>query len=393
MHFIFSVIFLESRSVHMTAEKLDLKLLETLTNAFGPSAFELEVQKIVKEYGTPFAEEILTDRTGSLIFKHGSGGPKIMLSGHVDEIGYIVSSITKTGFLKIAGIGGVFPGNQVAQEIIIRPFSEGPKIIGIIQRKPPFGPNKKDPPKLGDFFVDIGCNNAEEVKALGILVGDPAVPRAQFRTMLRKRIQKNDKSKNEDTKEEIESHLAVAKAFDDRIGVFVTLEVLRRISEQSINHPNTLYFTSSTQEEVGLRGIKTAAHLIQPDIGFSLDVNVSGDLPGMQGFDQKMGKGVVISAFDRSMIPNPRFRKFVIGVAEEKNIPWQMGFLPFGGTDAGAMHLTGIGAPSLFIGIATRYVHSHHSLLDLQDVEDTIQFLIEVIKKLDTDTVSKFTQI
>jgi len=378
----------------MSHEKLDLKLLETLTNAFGPSAFELEVQKIVKDYGKPFADEILTDRTGSLIFKHGSSGPKIMLSGHADEIGYIVSSITKTGFLKIVGIGGVFPGNLLAQEIIIRPFSEGPKIIGIIQKTMSMGPKGKDPLTIDKLFVDIGCNSAEEVKALGIRVGDPAVPRAQFRTMIRKRIQKNDAPKDGTKKEEVESHLAVAKAFDDRIGVFIALEVLRRISEQSIDHPNTLYFTSSTQEEVGLRGIRTAAHMIQPDIGFSLDVTVSGDLPGMQGrFDQKMGKGVVISTFDKSMIPNPRFKKYIIGIAEEKKIPYQMGFLPFGGTDAGTIHLTGIGAPSLFIGVATRYVHSHHSMLDLKDVEDTIQFLIEVIKKLDADTVAKFTQI
>ncbi|MHA1584581.1 MAG: M42 family metallopeptidase [Promethearchaeota archaeon] len=370
--------------------KLNLKFLKELTDAFGPSGHEWEVQSIVKGVGSPYAEKILTDRTGSLIFQHGSSGPKIMLAGHIDEIGYVVRSIDKSGFLQLSNLGGVNPAYHLGQEIIIRPFNGGEKIIGIIQKRA--GGPREDMMKvapLDKLLVDIGCNSVEEVKALGIKVGDPAVPYSEFRTM--SRIWKN-KDEDGNLKEKFVD-IAVAKAFDDRIGVFIALEVLRRISEQKIEHPNTIFCASTPQEEVGCRGAKTAAQLIQPDIGFSLDVNISGDIPGMQGIDQKMGGGVVISALDNSLIPNPRLRRFIIDVAEKTKIPWQMGFLNRGGTDAGVMHLTGIGAPSMFFGVATRYVHTHHSMLDLADVENTIKLLIEIIKRLDQTTVESFTRI
>lgn len=239
------------------------------------------------------------------------------------------------------------------------------------------------------MFVDIGCSSEEEVKKLGIRIGDPAVPYSFFRTEKRTRIEKKDNGE----KEEKEVTLAIAKAFDDRIGSFIAVEVLRRLYEEKISHPNIVYSVSTTQEEVGLRGARTAAQMILPDIGFSLDVDISGDVPGTKGIDQKMGEGVSISAGDSSMIPNPRLRKFVIDVAEENNIKWQNAFLSRGGTDAGIIHLTGIGAPSLFIGIPTRHIHSHNGVLDLDDVENAIQLLLAIIKKLDEKTVASFTEL
>ena len=133
--------------------------------------------------------------------------------------------------------------------------------------------------------------------------------------------------------------------------------------------------------------------MIEPAIGFALDVDISGDSPGSEGLVQKMGKGVSISAGDGSMIPNPKLRKFVLGIAEEKNIKHQPAFLKAGGTDAGIIHLTGMGAPSLFLGIPTRYIHSHHGILDFNDVENAVQLLVEVLQKLDAKTIESFTTL
>lgn len=387
--------------------QMDLELLERLTNAFGPSGWETEVQKIVKEYAAPYADEIALDRTGSLIMKKGENGPKIMMAGHADEIGLIVSSIEKNGFLKVSNIGGIVGPWMLGTQIRIRPLNGGDDVIGIVQIAfPKSQEDMKKMAKLDAYHVDIGCSSAEEVEELGIQVGDLAVPFTTYRKFTRtKKKEKSDKKKDEDNaaknaedaeKEEKEEkepvHLAVAKAFDDRIGVFIILEVLRRISQNNIPHSNCLYFVSTAQEELGVRGAKTAANMIKPDVGFSLDVTLAGDVPGSKA-PQKMGDGVAISTFDSSMIPNPKLRKYVSDLAKENDIKCKNAFLKFGGTDAGAIHLTGMGVPSLFLGIPTRYVHSAHSQLNLEDVEYTIRLLIEIIKKFDSETVAGFTAL
>jgi putative aminopeptidase FrvX len=379
----------------MVDSKLDLKLLEDLCNAFGPSGHEHEVQKIVQEYGKKYADEVLQDGLGSVIFRKGEGGPKIMLAGHADEIGFVITEIKKDGYLAFHQLGGWWDQTLLTQEVVINPYKGGKKIIGVIGAPPPHILSPEDRTKVvtkEKMYIDIGCSSADEVKEMGIRVGDPAVPHAIFRTMNRTRKEKKDN--DNDAKEETrEVTLGVAKAFDDRIGVFIVLEALRRISENNISLPNEVYFVSTTQEEVGLRGARTASQMIKPEIGFALDVDISGDSPGAEGLVQKMGKGVSISAGDGSMIPNPRLRKFVIEIAEEKDIKYQPAFLKAGGTDAGIIHLAGMGAPSLFLGIPTRYIHSHHGMLDFDDVENAVQLLIEVLQKLDAKTIEQFTTL
>lgn len=379
----------------MTDQKIDLKLLETLCNAFGPSGHEHEVQKIVQEYGKKYADKVLHDGLGSVIFRKGKGGPKIMLAGHVDEIGFVITEIKKDGYLSFHQLGGWWDQTLLTQEVAIMPFNGGEKIIGVIGATPPHLLSPEDRAKVvtkEKMYIDVGCSSADEVKELGIRVGDPAVPHSTFRTIKRTRKEKKDDDK--DAKEEIrEVTLGIAKAFDDRIGVFIILEALRRISEKNISLPNEVYFVSTTQEEVGLRGAQTASQMITPSIGFALDVDISGDSPGSEGLVQKMGKGVSISAGDGSMIPNPKLRKFVLDIAEEKKIKHQPAFLKAGGTDAGIIHLAGMGAPSLFLGIPTRYIHSHHGVLDFEDVENAIQLLVEVLQRLDQKTVESFTSL
>jgi endoglucanase len=373
----------------LTENKINIEFLKQLTEAFGPSGHEHEVQRMIHDYGKPFSDEVLFDRLGSVIFKRGNTGPKIMLAGHADEIGFIISEIDKSGFLKISNIGGWWSQTLLNTQILIKPFVGEEKIIGIITAKPPHileADERNKVVQMKQMFVDIGCSSKEEVESLGIRLGDTAVPSATFRSM--KRIKKE---KNGDKEVETEVTLAVSKAFDDRVGAFVVTEVIRMLSQGNIEHPNTVYSVSTTQEEVGLRGARTSAQFIQPDIGFALDVDISGDVPGTTGIIQKMGNGVSISAMDGSMIPNPKFRKFIIDVAEEEGIKWQPAFLPVGGTDAGIIHLTGMGVPSVFIGIPTRHIHSHHGMLDLNDVQQAVNLLVALIKRLDEAKLKEFT--
>jgi len=371
---------------------LNLKFLEDLCGAFGPSGHEDEAQKVAHAYAKSYADEILQDGLGSLVFKKGDSGPKIMVAGHVDEIGFIITNIKKEGYLEFHQLGGWWDQTLLTQEVEIRPF-KGEKVIGVIGAPPPhvLTPEMRNKVVTKDkMYIDIGCSSKEEVKKLGIRVGDPAVPVSSFRTMNRTRKEKNEETDKEEVRDVT---LAVAKAFDDRIGVFIALEALRRISERNIKLPNTVYFCSTVQEEVGLRGAKTSAQMIKPDVGFALDVDVSGDSPEAKGLVQKMGNGVAISAGDSSMIPNPKLRKFVMEIAEEKKIRHQPAFLKAGGTDAGQIHLAGMGAPSLFLGIPTRYIHSHHGMLDISDVDAAVELLVEVLQRLDEDKVKSFTTL
>jgi endoglucanase len=372
---------------------LDVAFLEKITNAFGPPGHELEVSKMFKDYVSNFAEEVFNDRTGSLIFKIGNSGPKIMLAGHIDEIGMLITGINKKGYLTFHQIGGWWDQALLTQRVLIR-TQEGETYRGIIVAPPPHVLDPETRKKVvtkDKMFIDVGCKSKKEIKNLGIQIGDPVVPDSKFELLNRTQIHK------EKDNEEIEKKvtLAVGKAFDDRIGAFIAAEVIRRIKKENISHPNQIYGVATVQEEVGLRGARTSAQTIKPDVGFALEVDISGDVPGVKKLKapSEMSKGVSILAGDATMIPNPRLRHFVIKTAKENNIDYQDSVVMGGGTDAGVIHLTGSGCPSLVIGVPTRHIHSHNGILDLGDVEKAINLLIEVIKGLSEETIENFTEI
>ncbi|MHA2364632.1 MAG: M42 family metallopeptidase [Candidatus Hodarchaeales archaeon] len=372
---------------------LDISFLEKMCNAFGPSGHEVEVSKIVKDYVKDISDEVFNDKTGSLIFKVGNQGPKIMLAGHIDEIGMIVTGINNEGYMTFSQIGGWWDQTLLTQRVLIR-TNDGTVHRGIISAPPPhvLDPDVRKKVVTKDkMFIDVGCKSKKEAENLGIQIGDPVVPDSKFELIKRTQIEKDDDGK-EKTKEVT---LAVAKAFDDRIGVFITTEVIKRLKNENIPHPNQLYCVATVQEEIGLRGARTAAQLIQPNIGFALEVEIAGDVPGIDKLKAatEMSKGVAISAGDASMIPNPRLRHFVVDLAKELKIDHQVSVMMGGGTDAGIIHITGAGCPSLVLGVPTRHIHSHNGILDLADVEKTINLLVEIIKRLDQKTVDSFTEI
>ncbi len=357
-----------------------MKFMKDLMESFGPSGFEKETAKIVKDYMDPLADEIITDKLGSMIFvaKGKSERPRILMAGHMDEVGFVVTGIDdKTGFLKFYQLGGWWDQVLLSQRVIIR--TKKGDVPGVIASKPPHiltDEERKTVVKKDDMFIDIGASSKDEAMEMGVRMGDPVVPWSPFSTI--------NKGK-----------LACGKGFDDRIGVFVMAEALRRIKRDKMAHPNTIYAAATVQEEVGLRGAKTAAHMTDPDLGIVLEVDIAGDAPGIQPHQAptKMGKGPSILTFDRTMIPNQPLKNFVIDLAERKKIPLQLSSSQGGGTDAGAIHMDRAGCPSAVISVPTRHIHTHVGYLNLEDVENTIKLTVEMIRELSAEKVRGFTRI
>ncbi|QDP40817.1 M42 family metallopeptidase [Radiobacillus deserti] len=352
-----------------------LKMLKELTDARAIPGNEKEARDVMKRYITPYSDEVYTDNLGSLIAKKvgKEDGPKIMVAGHLDEIGFMVTRIDDKGFLYFQTTGGWWSQVMLAQRVTIL-TSKG-DVTGVIGSKPPhiLSPEaRKKPVDIKDMFVDIGASSKEEAMEFGVKPGDSIVPYFEFTQM------KNKK-------------LLLAKAWDNRIGLAIAIEVLKRLKGE--DHPNVVYGVGTVQEEVGTRGAKTSAQAIQPDIGFAVDVGIAGDTPGIsdKDADSKLGDGPQIVLYDATMISHKGLRDYVIDTADQHNISYQYTSLPGGGTDSGPIHLTANGVPALSITIATRYIHTHASILHEDDFENTVKLLVEVIKGLDKDKVKEIT--
>jgi len=377
-------------------EAKPLEFLRVLSESFGPSGFEREPVALVKSYVEPFADELTNDKLGSLHFsaKGKDGGPVILLPGHVDEVGFIVSGVNAHGFLTFNTIGGWFDQVLLGQKVRIR-TSKG-MIIGVIAAKPPhiLPPEERAKVVTRDkMFIDIGCSNEREAKDRGARIGDPVVPESPFFT-----IEKNVYRKPEGGGEEVPAGRAViacGKAFDDRVGAFIAAEVVRTLKQTKINHPNTVIGAATVQEEVGLRGARTTAHVAQPDVCITLEVDIAGDVPGIEAHEAptKLGFGPAVMTYDASMIPNLGLKEFLIRTAEECHIPYQLSQMKGGGTDGGAIHMANAGCPSVVLTVPTRHIHSHVGMISLDDIDNAVALLVEVTKRLDAKTAASFTAI
>jgi putative aminopeptidase FrvX len=373
-----------------------LEFLARLSESFGPSGFERDPVSLVKKYVQPFADGITNDKLGSLHFtaKGSAAHPVVILPGHVDEVGFIVSGVNAHGFLTFNTIGGWFDQVLLGQRVRVR-TSRG-EVRGIIASKPPHILPAEERAKVvvrDKMYIDIGCSNEREAKDMGVRLGDPVVPDSTFST-----IEKNVFRKPEGGGEEKPAGravLATGKAFDDRIGAFIAAEVVRALKESRIPHPNTVIGAATVQEEVGLRGARTSAHVAQPDVCITLEVDIAGDVPGIEAHEAptKMGFGPAIITYDASMIPNQGLKDLIIRTAEECKIPLQLSQMKGGGTDGGAIHMANAGCPSVVITVPTRHIHSHAGMLSLDDVDRAVALVIEVVKRLDAKTVEAFTAI
>jgi endoglucanase len=346
-------------------------LLRELSEAFGISGYEDSVVEILKKH---FGKRVTINRDGigSIIArKEGtSQRPKIMFSAHMDEIGFMVKEITKEGFIKFLPIGGWWAGNVPGLKVRIK--SKGADIPGVVGLKPihELTPEeRKKLPEIKDMYIDVGgAKDYNPKDKLGIRPGDPIIPQGGFERLANR-------------------NLLLGKAWDDRVGCALLINLLDNI--ERIEHPNTIYLVGSVQEEVGLRGARTSAYTIEPDIGFALDVSICRDTPGNDGDAvERLGGGAGILIHDSTMIPHVKLREFVCELAEANKIPYHFASIK-GGYDTGTIHLTKFGVPCLALGVPTRYVHSGSSVISLEDYENILKLITLIVKSLNKDVLEK----
>jgi tetrahedral aminopeptidase len=329
------------------------ELLRRLIETPGVSGREELQREIAREELGSLTDEVRTDNLGSVIgTKRGSDAVRVMIAAHTDEIGFLVRHIDDKGFVRLQPLGGHDPANMVSQRVLIT-TADG-VLKGALQpaRKPPHlarGEEQK-PPKIEEFYVDLGLE-AEEVKRR-VRVGDYAVMDRPL-----ERVGEN----------------YLAKAMDDRIGVFVMYEALRALED----HEATIFAVATSQEEVGLRGAAASGQALAPTVAIALDVTLAMDVPGGGGENtiSELGKGVAIKVMDGSLISHPRLVDHFREIAEREEIPHQMEILPFGGTDAGGIQRLHGGIPSITISIPCRYVHTPNEMVNAGDVENAIRLL------------------
>jgi endoglucanase len=350
------------------------QLLRELSEAFGVPGAEDEVRQLMARRLGVFCE-VTYDRLGSLIAKkQGSASePRVMLPAHMDEVGLIVRQITDEGFLRFVTAGGWWSQVMVAQRWVIRTRSgdvtaftgaRAPHLLTEEERNKPL--------PMKDMFLDIGAKSREQVLAMGVRPGDPVAPWSPF--------------------VELGGGRLLGKAWDDRVGCAMVIEVIRRLAER--DHPNTVYAVGTTQEESGLHGAQTSAFAVAPQAAIVAEITVANDVPGstQDGGYSELGKGPALCIRDSGMIPNRRLRELTTRVAEETGIPLQYVTLERGTTDGTRVQVHGQGVPALYLGPPARYVHSHAGIIDEADFDHTVQLLVEVVSRLNQDAVADLTR-
>lgn len=344
------------------------KSLKKMSESFGISGYEEEIRDTIIELMKPYVDEIKTDALGNVIgvLRGKSERPRIMLAAHMDQIGFLVKYIDEKGFLYLTPVGGW--DARTLLNVRVKIYTKDGKFVrGVIGSKPPHilkEEEKNKPITFDDLFVDIGAKSKEDVEKLGIRIGSPAILDFPF--------------------SELENDRVIGLAFDDRSGVAVMLGALRILSEKREEIEGTVYAVATVQEEVGLRGARTSAFSVTPDVGIAIDVTIAADVPGAPEKDMisKLGGGPAITIMDASVIANRKLNELFEKVAKDLNIPLQYNVLARGGTDAGAIHLTKEGVPSTTLSIPSRYIHSGVEVVDLNDIENASKLLAEVIKRI-----------
>lgn len=345
-----------------------LKMFQTLTELPGAPGNEHQVRKFIREQITPYSDDIIQDKLGSIFgVKNGDvNGPTIMVAGHMDEVGFMVTSITDNGMLRFQTLGGWWSQVLLAQRVQII-TANGP-VIGVIGSIPPHlldDSKRNKPMEIKNMLIDIGADDRSDAQKIGIKPGQPIVPICPFTPMA------NHKK-------------IMAKAWDNRYGCGLAIELLKELKDVQL--PNVLYSGATVQEEVGLRGAQTAANMINPDLFFALDASPANDMSGDKKEFGYLGKGPLLRILDRSMVTHRGMREFVLDTAETHNIPYQY-FVSQGGTDAGRVHTSNEGVPSAVIGICSRYIHTHASIVHVDDYAAAKELIVKLVKLCDKSTV------
>lgn len=350
-------------------EQETLQLFKTLTELPGAPGNEHAVRAFMRTELEKYADEVVQDRLGGIFgIKRGKEeGPTIMVAGHMDEVGFMVTSITDNGMLRFQTLGGWWSQVLLAQRVEI--ITDNGPVIGVIGSIPPHlldYSKRNKPMDIKNMLIDIGADNREDAIRIGIKPGQQIVPICPFTPMA------NEKK-------------ILAKAWDNRYGCGLSIELLKELQGKDI--PNILYSGANVQEEVGLRGAQAAANMIKPDLFFALDASPANDMTGDKNEFGQLGKGALLRIMDRSMITHKGMRELILDTAESNNIPYQY-FVSQGGTDAGRVHTSNEGVPSAVVGICSRYIHTHASIIHVDDYAAAKALLVKLVQLCDQSTVN-----
>ncbi|MEM4433491.1 MAG: M42 family metallopeptidase [Thermosphaera sp.] len=331
-----------------------LALLRELTQIPGPSGYEYRVRDKIVDLVKPYADQLWIDTWGNVIaLKKGkSSNAKIMLAAHMDEIGLFISHIEDDGFLRAIPIGGVLERTLLYQRVSVV-TREGRIVRGVIGLKPPHVIKPEEAqkvPELRELFIDIGASSRDEVERLGVRQGDIVVFDRDVAELAGNRV--------------------TGKAFDDRVGVIALIKALQQVDQPNVD----VYFVFTVQEEVGLKGARTSAYSITPDVALAIDVTIASDVPGVAKSEwfTRLGKGPAIKIVDgrnaSGLIAPPDVVRYMVSLAEKHGVPYQLDVVPGGTTDASIIALNKEGVPAGTISIPSRYIHSPVEVLDLEDL-------------------------
>ncbi len=342
---------------------MDVGLLRRLSDAFGPPGHEEEPREILRAELEGFADEVRVDALGNIFFYHrgDEGTPLLMVAAHTDEVALLTTFIDDNGFIRFHTLGGIPAGVLPGQRFVF----DGRKgrLRGIVGTKPPHlmtEEERKKVPTIQDLYVDVGAESRDAAVEKGCYIGMTGVFDVEFA--------------------ELGDGYVRGKAFDDRAGCAVMAEAFKRLRGSGC----TVVAVGTVQEEVGLRGARTAAWQEEPAFGLALEGTSAGDVPGSVPHAQSsnLRKGPVVTIADRSVITHPKVLNTLIEVAESNDIPYQFKKVPTGGTDAGAIHLTKAGIPSGTVATPCRYIHGPAAVTTVEDLENTVRLVDAFVRRI-----------
>lgn len=352
----------------MNLSEKTLERMKTLTELHGAPGFEDLVRNYLRTEFSALGAEIITDGLGGIFGvkrAKNEDAPKVMIAAHMDEVGFMVTEIQDNGLIKFTPLGGWSTDVLLSQKMKLR-TQDNKEITGVVGSVPVHfrrGDNKTT--EIKDMLFDVGADSKEEVREMGIELGDSIVPDVKFEVM-------------ENTKK------LLAKAWDNRYGCLIALEVLEELKDTDLDCH--LYVGANVQEEVGLRGAKVSSNMIKPDVAFVVDCSPANDMLGKKNDTGQLGKGTLIRLLDRTMILRKNMRDFLLETADKNNVKYQYYTSP-GGTDAGSVHVSNDGVPSAVVGICSRYIHTSHSIINYEDYLEAKTLLTELVKRVDTKKV------
>lgn len=333
----------------------------------GISGHEKSVRKYVKNEIKKYTDEIYEDGLGGVFGVLGSTGPTIMFSGHMDEVGFMVSGVTPMGMIKLLPIGGINPEVYLSQNMNVV-LDDGSVIKGIIGAIPPhLSKGEKKPTSMEDLVLDIGAESREQAKEMGIKIGQQVVSKNNFY------FTKDNKK-------------IVSKAWDDRFGVGMTLEIMEEVSK--MEHNNRVVFGATVQEEVGCRGGQVSSQMIEPDLFITIDVSPADDFISGSEANASLGKGFLIRYYDPRIIMNRSLHDYFVSLCEKYDIKSQE-FKSMGGTDAGLAQYAGKGILATTLGLPGRYIHTTAAMVHVDDIEAVKQMAIAIVKTFDQEMFNK----